>query len=268
MSDLKKELRRLSNLKQNRKKSPADLEKQAMMNCWKRQLKIDDRFLDKDEKKTAEKLFDNYIQNFEFSNYNEVSLLADLVYEEILLRRIQDEINKISEDEKIKFIPDKAISSSHDVQDRIAQLKERLGIINAKEKDDLTALQILEKKYEVYIPFHRNEFTTICGKCGTPLLLRRRCSNDKFENLVHPFFSGRFWLSRRGLALVKAGIISKETYAFIFMTSVQFVNWCLKKQNTIVEIDGIEQSRIEDFIKNNPYLKDVAIPSKILEKNK
>lgn len=266
MSDLDKELKRLGNLKQNRKKSPADLEKQAMMNCWKRQLKIDDRFLDKDEKKTAEKLFDNYIQNFEFSNYNEVSLLADLVYEEILLRRIQDEINKISEDEKIKFIPDKAISSSHDVQDRIAQLKERLGIINAKEKDDLTALQILEKKFETYINFNRNEFTLVSPCCGKMLLLRRRVKD--FDVMVHPYFSGRFWYSPRIINDVIAGILTKEQAAKYLYTSPQYIQWAIDNRNKIVSIEGVDQKIVDGFVASNPYLKGVAIPSKILEENK
>jgi len=43
--------------------------------------------------------------------------------------------------------------------------------------------------------------------------------------LAHPFFSGRFYYNRRGMELVKAGIWSKEQYAFVFQTSVKYVDW-------------------------------------------
>ena len=267
MSELQKELTRLQNLKQNRNKSPVDLEKEATLNCWKRQLKIDERFLDIDEKKIAIDLFENYLQNYVFGNYNEASLLTDLIYEQVLQIRIEKSINKISADKTYTYIPDKSITALHEVQDRVAQLRERLGISKAKEKDDLTALQMLEKKFETYIPFHRNEFTTVAPCCGTVLLLRRRCSNDKFENLIHPMFSGRFYFNRRGIELVKKGIWTREQYAFVFFTSPQFVDWCILNENKIVTIEGVEQSKIEEFIKNNPYLRETHVPAKILEVN-
>jgi hypothetical protein len=265
MTDLERELNRLSNLKQNKEKSKADLERDAQINCWKRQAKVDNRFLNSGEKQKAVELFENYLNNYEFANYNEITLLSDLIYEEILLRRIQDEINKIGEDKNTKIIPEKAIVSCHEVQDRILQLKERLGISKAKDKDDLTALEILEKRFDTYIPFHRNEFTTVCSKCGTPLLLRRRCDNENFQNLIHPFFSGRFYFNRRGIELVKKGIWTKEQYAFVFFTSPQYVQWCLDNENKIIQIDNVEQDKIEEFIKTNPYLQNVTVPSKILE---
>jgi len=276
MTDLEKEIKRLSNLRQNKKRAISSLEREARINVWTRQIAIAERFTDETEKKLAIQLFDNYLQNFEFRDYNEITLVADLIYEEILKERIQKDINKISEDESNNYISDKIIGSLHSVEDRILSLKERLHISSNQDKDDLTALQELEKKYELYIPFHRNEFTlevpSICKSCGHEdvelYLIRRRCDKNNFDVLKHPFFSGRFWYNRRGIELVKKGIWTKEEYAFVFYTSPQFVSWCIENEHKIVKIENIEQEKIDNFIKNNPYLKDIKIPSNILEKKK
>jgi len=199
MTDLEKEIKRLSNLRQNKKRAISSLEREARINVWTRQIAIAERFTDETEKKLAIQLFDNYLQNFEFRDYNEITLVADLIYEEILKERIQKDINKISEDESNNYISDKIIGSLHSVEDRILSLKERLHISSNQDKDDLTALQELEKKYELYIPFHRNEFTlevpSICKSCGHEdvelYLIRRRCDKNNFDVLKHPFFSGR-----------------------------------------------------------------------------
>jgi hypothetical protein len=266
MTDLENEIKRLQNLKNYKNKSVSELEGLARKNVFIRQLKIDDRFKNAEEKKIAIESFENYLDHHTFNTFNEATLLTNLIYEEILQRRIEKSINEISDDESNKFIPEKSINALHEVQDRVAQLKERLGISKAKDQDDLTALQMLKKKFDCYIPFNRNEFHTSCPSCGKMLLLRRRVKD--FETLVSPFFAGRTWFSRRGIELVKLGIISKEIYAFLFQTSVAFVDWCIKKENTVVEIDGVEQGKIEEFIQNSPHLQKVKIPLNILEQNK
>ena len=272
MTDLEKEIRHLSNLRQNKTRAISSLEKEARINVWTRQIAIAERFTDEEEKKLAVQLFDNYLQNFEFCDYNEITLVADLIYEEILKERIQKDINKISDDESNHYISDKIINSLHSVEDRILSLKERLHISSNQDKDDLTALQELTKKYELYIPFHRNEFTLevpfICTSCGHEdvelHLIRRRCDKNNFDVLKHPFFSGRFYFNRRGIELVKKGIWTKEQYAFVFYTSPQYVDWCIENEHKIVKIENVEQEKIDSFIKNNPYLKDITIPLNIL----
>lgn len=268
MNDLQSEINRLSNLKQNKKKDIKTIEKMAQFSIWKKQIKIEKLFQQKEDKKSAEEALDSYIQNYEISSYNDMQNLSSLVYEEIQLTKIQQQIDKITSDENNKFVPDKMISILHDIENRIWALKDKIGISSDKKKDDLTALQELQEKMELYIPFHRNEFTTVCGKCGTPLLLRRRCGKEKWENLKHPFFSGRFWYNRRGIELVKAGIWTKEQYAWTFYTSVSYVDWCLVNEKNIVEIDDIEQEEIEKFIQNNDFLKQSFVPAKIVEENK
>lgn len=261
---LESEIIRIKNLKQNRKKDIAVIEKMARYALWKKQIDIGGRFTLKEDQKLAEDLLDNYIENYNISTFNDMQNVADLVCEETLKTKLQKDINKITSQDTSNFIPDKLIKSLHEVEDRIWVLKEKIGITSKTKQDDLSTLQQLQERMDVYIPFHRNEFTTVCAGCGKPLLLRRRCGKDNWENLKHPMFSGRHWYNRRAMALVKNGLITKEIYAWIFHTSPSYVTWCIENEHKIVEIDNVAQEDIEKFIRENPYLKDEIIPSKLL----
>lgn len=265
--DLNNEIKRLSNLKQHKGKSHSWIEQQAKINLQKKQIDIASRFESDSDKRIGKQLFEDYIRNYDFDNFSDLNTLADLVFEEVLKSNLQDQINKLNTNKQ--YPSDKLVKSLHEVEERVLHLKRTLGIDKESEaKDDLTKLQQLEKRFSIYVPFHRNEFSTVCASCGTMLLLRRRCGDKDWKNLKHPFFSGRFYYNRRGMELVKKGIWTKEQYAWVFYTSVDYVNWCIEHENDIIEIDGVQQSEIENFIKNNPYLKETTVPSKILKENK
>jgi len=268
---LSREIKRIKNLKQNKNKDTSIIEKQAQKNLWIKQANISERFKSSEDKTLAEKIFGDYLENYVFDAWSDVQNVADLVFEEITKLKIQIQISEITADKNIKFIPDKLIDSLHKVEEKIYELKEKAGIAGGKVKEDLSALQEYEKKLKVYIPFNRNEFTLWsgykCASCGNkdtqPLLIRRRCDKNKFDVLKHPFFSGRFWYNRRGMKLVKEKIWTKEQYAWVFQTSVQYVDWCLENEHKIVEIDEVEEEKIKEFINNKTYLKEEKIPSNI-----
>ena len=262
-NDLKKEIRRVSNLVQNKGKSIAFVEKQAKLNLWRRQIKIEDKFNTSEDKSNAKRLFDDYLANYEFESLSDLNTLADLVCEEILKNHLQKEL--AGEEGKKQVPNDKIISSLHNIEERVLKLKEILGLDTKREKEELSALQELKKKFNSYIAFNRNSFTISCAHCGEMLLLRRRVKD--FESLKHPMFSGRFYYNRRGMELVKANIWTKEQYAWVFHTSVDYVNWCLKNENKIINIENVDQDTIQDFINHKDYLKKVVVPKEIL-KNK
>lgn len=263
-ADLKREIKRLSNLKQNKKRSISEIEKQAFINLQRRTVDIKSRFESSADKEMGKRLFDDYLDHYEFGNFSLLNTLADLIFEEVLKWNLQKQINTLNKEGK--YPPDKLVKSLHEVEERVLKLKSSLGIDKQEQDSDLTKLEKLEKRFDLYIPFHRNEFTTCCGECGNLLLLRRRCGNEGWESLVHPMFSGRFWYNRRGVELVKSGAWTKEQYAWVFHTSVDYVNWCIDHENDIINIEGVEKDKVEQFINNNPFLKDVTVPSKILNK--
>lgn len=258
-SELKKEIKRVRGLKQNKGKSDAFLEQQAKINLWRRQINIESKFVTEKDKQYAKQLFDDYLTNYDFDSLSDLNTLADLVCEEVLKKNLQLKLSEFQEKNQVPN--DRTISSLHNVEERVLKLKDALNLATSKEKDDLTALQELEKKFSIYISHNRNEFTTSCAKCGEMLLLRRRVKD--FKCLKHPFFSGRFYYNRRGMELVKAGIWTKEQYAWAFHTSVDYVNWCLKNENKIVEIEEVDKDSIENFINKKYYLKKEKIPEKI-----
>lgn len=264
MSELSDEVKRLKNLKQNKNKATHLLEKDAQKNIWKKQVDIESRFDETEDKKRATKLFDDYIDNYLFESFSDVNTLADLVFEEVLKFNLQKKLQRLNTADNT-FIPEKLVGTLHDVEAKCHVLKEVLGINKKNEqKDDLTALQQLQKRFKLYIPFHRHQFETVCPKCGNSLLLRRKVKD--FEIIKHPFFAGRMWYNRSGIELVKAGIISKEIYAFIHHTSVEMVDWSIKHEHDIITIDDIEEEKIKEFIQGCPHLKEAKVPKEITEK--
>ena len=262
--DIRKEIIRLSNLRQNKGKEKSFIERKARISIQKKTINIENRFVTLEDKSLASKLFDDYINSYDFETFTDLNTLADLIVEEVLKFNLQKDIAEMRV--KKQYPSDRLISSLHSIENRVLELKERLNIEKSKKEDPLNVFQHMLKRFDRYIPFNRNEFTTVCSDCGTPLLLRRRCKD--FENLKHPFFSGRFYYNPRGIALVKEGIWTKEQYAWTFYTSPRYVDWVLKHEHDIIEIDGIKQEEIEDFINTNPYLKNAVVPSKILDKPK
>lgn len=148
MNDLQKEIARLQNLKQNKNKDKSVLERMATISLWRKQANIGEKFTETAEKKMAEELFDNYLANYEFTSYNDITNVSDLVFAEITKLKIQQQISEINSDENSKFVPDRLIGSLHEVQERIWALKEKAGIVGKKEQDDLTALEDLQKKFK------------------------------------------------------------------------------------------------------------------------
>ncbi|MHA1737417.1 MAG: hypothetical protein ACTSWD_02455 [Candidatus Heimdallarchaeota archaeon] len=274
MTDLEKEVKRISGLVQNKKLDKSAIERKAQLNLWKKHVDLESRFSRDEDKCLASQIFNTYISNYLIESFTDIQNLVDLVYEEVMQQKIQIDVDKILSDKNNKFVPAKELDSLHAMQDRIWSLKEKIGIVQNDKKDDLTALQELEKKFNTYIHFNRNEFTLYapyrCSGCGKedvePLLLRKRVKN--FEALKHPFFSGRFWYNQRGIQLVKEGVWSKEQYAFVFFTSVSYVDWVLKHENKIIELDQIKKEEIDEFISTNPFLKGAITPSNILKESK
>ena len=250
-SDVKKEYKRLKKLVSLKDKSDKYIEKIAEKNIFVRELVNSGNFIG-DEKKEAKKYFDAYLEQNAFENYADLQTLGQLVYNEILVNRIQKTINNQRNKSNEFYVNDKLVKSLHDTENQVEELKKRLKLNEKETKDGLTRIEELEKGLLLEYEFNKNEFQTVCKKCGTILELRRRCKD--FDVLVHPMFSGRFWYNRRGMQLIKEGVISKELYAYLFNTSVKYVDWCLQHEGEIVEIEGYTKEEIDEYMKQKPHL--------------
>jgi len=233
---IQKEYNRLLNLKQNQGKTEAEkraIFKDAQINIAKRKVKTDEKFLDAKEQKEALKLFEHYVGTYEFEKFTDLCTLNTLIYEEILLMRVQNHINELYKAKADTYLSKSDREALHSIEDRISVLKINLGIDQTgKEKDEISALQLLQKRFDNHINANKNEFTTVCSGCGKLLLLRKRVKD--FDNLEHPHFSGRFWYNKQAMEYVKSGVLSKEQYAKIFVTSVDYVDWCIENEDRII----------------------------------
>jgi len=251
-SDVKKELKRLKNLGSLADKPDAYIEKMAEKNIYVRELVSSGNFSTDEEKKEAKQLFEAYLEHNSFENRSDLQTLGQLIYNEILINRIQKTINLQKTKDDVFYVNDKIVKALHDTENQVQELKKRLGLNKTEGKDGLSTIEELEKGLLLEHAFRKNEFQTSCGKCGTILNLQRRCKD--FDTMIHPMFSGRFWYNRRGMKLIKDGIISKELYAYLFSTTVYYVDWCLEHEGEIVEIDGYTKEEIEEYMKQKPHL--------------
>lgn len=209
---IEREFKRLKNLKQHKDKADTELQKlyrDAQINIAKKELKVDDRFLDEKEKKVAIELFEHYVGTHEIEKFSDLNTLQILIYEEILLKRIHNHINKTFEKNTDTFLDKRERETLTDTEKRIEELKIKLGIDKEDvEQDELSAHQLLEQRFEKYINANKAEFTTSCGSCGKMLLLRKRVKD--FDCIEHPWFAGRWFFNYQIMLDVKEGKISKQ----------------------------------------------------------
>lgn len=213
--DLKKEISRVSNLKQNRGKSPEEMERQASVNLKVRAFKANPLFIDAEEVKLSIDRFRNYLETNELESLGEIDTLRSLIYNEVFEARIQKQLNKLKTEDKAPY--DKITKQLTDIQNQKISIKMKLGIDKGEKEDsDLTKLQMLEKRFDRYILEHRNEFTWAfvftCKKCNqkdVEMVLARKRVKD-FSLLTHPWHAGRYLFNYEILKDIKDGKLSKH----------------------------------------------------------
>ena len=239
-SNVQAEIKKLKKLTQYKNAEDAVIEKLAQKHVVLRELVESGNFIDDTEKKLAKKIFEAYLEQNSFENYSDLSTLSVLVYNEVLANRVQKSINKCTNKDGESYISDKLLKAHSDLINQILSLKTKLGIDKEVKTDEFTALQLLKKRFHQHIQENKNEFMLYipfeCPKCShsdvKPILVRRRVKD--FEVLENPHFSGRFWYNQVAMEMVKEGILSKEAYAKIFSTSVDYVNWCIANEGKIL----------------------------------
>jgi hypothetical protein len=261
-SEIQKECNKLSKLTQYKDKPLEWIEKKAIVNVKIRNFAEQNIFQDLEEKSLAEGLFTKYLDEYEFESTSDILRLQDLIFKYILKNRIQKRLNVLTSgigkdgQPKDVYCNDKDVKPLLDLEKAITEDKVALGIdkVDDEKKDELTGLQMLMKRFEKYINFNRHEFTTVCAKCGSLLLLRRRVKD--FENLGHPFFSGRWLYNRDIINDVKKKLISKDQAARYLRTSPDYIDYVLKNETEIINVPGLSQEELKEILDSNPYLKD------------
>ena len=249
-AELTKEIKRLSNLVQNKGLSSDELIPIARINILVREFHKEGMFIDLDEQKNAENCYREYLTNNEIENASDIDTLKSLVYNQIFEIRIQKELNNL---QKLgKCPPDKLTKQLVDIQEQKTKIKIRLGIDKKEdEKDDLSALQLHQKRVDKYINEHKNEFSFNlgfqCEECGhknwDSFLLYKRIK-DFDSSIKHPWFLGRWLFNYPIIKDVKDKKLSPEDatrYLMgagegkFFQPSDVDKKWCVDYVNYLVE---------------------------------
>lgn len=268
---IEREISRLKNLKNYKDLEDNELEPIALRNIEIREFKANPMFiipvndsdnLSEDEKKItkdaendqklAEQKFRNYLENNEIESASDIDTLKSLVYNEIFEIRIQKELNSS------KIPPEKLTKQLVDIQNQKSALKIKLGIDKTEEEqDDLSKLELLQKRTEKYIQEHKHEFTiwipSKCEKCKhesiESYLLWKRV--EDFNSLKHPFFAGRWLFNYEILKDVKEEKISKEdAWRYLICAGqggnykpnedkkycIDYINYCLENWQEITDL--------------------------------
>lgn len=230
--DFQRELNRVKNLKQNKGKPEEELFPVVKKNLIIRKFKEKPLFeytkttelSDQDKKikkqveedqKLAEEKFRNYLDNYKLESDSDLDTLASLVYNEVLEKQIQREINKILQSGK--YPSDKLTKQLTDLQNQKAQIKLKLGIDKVDEKrDELSEWELLEKRVYSHIQENKHEHTIgvgwECEKCGhkdwEQYLLWYKIKD--FKTIKHPWFVGRWLFNPEIMKDVRDGKLNKE----------------------------------------------------------
>lgn len=236
---VKKEMAKLKRLVSLKNADEATLEKHARKNVTLRDLVNSGNFLDDKEKELATKIYEAYLSQHDFDSFSDLATLSTLVYNEVLAKRVQRSINSCTDKDGKSYISDKLLKSHTDLTNEILSLKKKLGIDREEKQDEMTALQLLKKRFAAWVLENRSECTMAvpfecsgCGKQDVKMVLLRKRVKD-FESVDHPWFQGRFYINAYLIQLVEDGKMTKEDCAKAHKVSVDHIDFVLKNKGKI-----------------------------------
>ena len=234
---INKHLHRLKNLKQFSEISKEELLRLATKKANEELADVDNLVTDPIEKKLARKLLNKYLDDFDIDNISDRNTLNALILLEIIHVRLQNLMNDKAANAD-GAVPLQTLQAMHQNLDKIADLKEKLGLNKQQEgRDPLEVLTTLKKRYEKYINEHRDDFLVKCWKCGEMTLLRRETKD--YISGKYPFLKDNVLYNEELLRLVVENILTKKQAAKILDTSPDYIDWAIKEHYT-KEIDGTE----------------------------
>ena len=194
--------------------------------------------LDKEEAKRANKLFNEYKDNYNINNFSDIQLLEDLVYREIKqdsYKRKLEEINRnIKEAQKdggketlANIVPKAVLSAFDDNLTQILILKEKLGLFREKTEDEYKAFQILEKKFETWEKNHAEERKVTCPFCSQLFFLHIK--TDKYKESGLKLFKNKVLCNESLWKIYKEKKITKQEFAEILNVSTDYIDFLEKK---------------------------------------
>jgi len=186
--------------------------------------------LDKDEKKLAKKLFDDYRKHYTIDLLSDLQLLEELVYRETLQTRYKKKIEDINHSKTVKeknIIPKSILNELDENLDKIILLKEKLGLFSENKEDEYKTFEILEKKFDIWKKNHLEERKVTCPFCSKIFFLNIR--TDKFKANKLELFKNKVLCNEHLWEMFKEGKITKKDMALVLNVSEDYIDWLGEK---------------------------------------
>jgi hypothetical protein len=230
---LLKKVKTLRNLPQYRDKTEEELLDIAQKSIEKKEQKkeLSDGWLP-EEQELAEKLYNDYILNYEIESLSDKNSLKQLVFYEVFFERLQKLLSDFSskKDNAGKTPPKTLMESLNDITTNIMRLKEQLGLFQErKQESDIVKLWgALKKKVAIWRKTNPNKSFS-CPHCGGMIFLKLR-EPELYEASKHPLFKCRVLYNDELLNLVEVGRVSSVEAAKILDTSYAYINFLIEQR--------------------------------------
>lgn len=190
---------------------------------------LDDIFVEANEKRYANELLAKYLKEYIIESVSDKNTLRSLIYLEIINYRLQEALNNEYKTEK--RMDKETLELIHKNQDKILALKTSLGLTRDKKndnsKDAYGYLQLVKKKFKIWLQENQASRTLCCPYCAKMFFLKIK--TDAWEAQKHPFFADRMLGNKHLMKLYIQNKLTKEDIAQVFETSPEYIVWLLEK---------------------------------------
>ena len=182
-------------------------------------------------KRSAHYKFEEYREHYHLTQYSDLQLLEDLVYREYLADEFKKKIvkaeTKYKKEEKEYTAPKYLVDTMNTNQDKIIELKNKLGMFSDKNnKDGYDYIQKLKEKFSIWLKENQDHYF-VCPHCSKNILLKMK--SEYWEAQKHPFYESKILGNKKLWQLCQEGRLTKEEVAEILQCSPTYIDWLSKK---------------------------------------
>jgi len=181
--------------------------------------------------RSAHQKFEEYRSHYHLTQYSDLLLLEDLVYNEYLADECKKKITKAEakykKEKREQTAPKYLIDAKNSLMEQIILLKNKLGMFADKtNKDGFDYIQKLKEKFTIWREENQDR-TFVCPHCSKMLLLKMK--SEYWETQKHPFYKSKILGNKKLWQLYKAKKLTKEEVAEILECSPAYIDWLSRK---------------------------------------
>jgi hypothetical protein len=231
MTKLERIFKRLRGLQQYKDFSDEQLKALAQEKVDKEVTDTDCFYVNEEEKKFAESLHAQYLEEYGVETSADKDTLQHLISLSVIRERIKKDMNK-SYSEKDGAINTRMLETFNAVSEQIIETKESLGMTKKEaeknQSDGVRAIEQMKLRFHAWINKAENKanFTVKCPCCSKFFLIRKRLDKMNEETMEHPWFIfGGILFNKHLFQMLSENKISREDVAKVLNASEDYIDW-------------------------------------------